>query len=187
MNRLLSVLAPMTLAFCVASACLARPGDGEKIEFRPISWKAFQERLARNPDKVKFTVVDAWASNCGPCKENFPHLVKMHEALGPKGLGVISLSLDDREDPKALKLAEAFLREKKAAFPNFYVDEESGFEKLGIGAIPAVFLFGPDGKELRRFTMEDPDNQFTYEDVEKAVEALLAGKPLPPERGAKGK
>ena len=27
--------------------------------------------------------------------------------------------------------------------------------------------------------MDDPNNQFTYEDVEKAIVALLDGKPLP--------
>ena len=48
-----------------------------------------------------------------------------------------------------------------------------GFEKLNIGAIPAVFVFGPDGKEVKRFTMDDPNNQFTYDEVEKAVVALL--------------
>ena len=33
----------------------------------------------------------------------------------------------------------------------------------------------PDGKELKRFTMDDPNHQFTYEQVEKEVAALLEG------------
>ena len=48
-----------------------------------------------------------------------------------------------------------------------------------------MFLYGPDGKELRRFTMMDPDNQFTYDDVDEVVKAILDGKPLPPEKTAK--
>ena len=51
-----------------------------------------------------------------------------------------------------------------------------GFEKLNINAIPAVFVFGPDGKEVKRFTMDDPNNQFTYDEVEKAVTSLLGEK-----------
>ena len=47
------------------------------------------------------------------------------------------------------------------------------FEKLNINAIPAVFIFGPDGKEVKRFTMDDPKNQFTYDEVEKAIVAFL--------------
>ena len=37
-------------------------------------------------------------------------------------------------------------------------------------------VFGRDGKEVKRFTMDDPNNQFTYDEVEKAVVALLDGK-----------
>ena len=104
----------------------------------------------------------------------------MHKKFASKGLAVISLSLDDPQDQAALKSAESFLKEKKATFSNFYVDEDFGvgYEKLDINAIPAAFLYGPDGKLIKRFTLDDPDNQFTYDDVEKAVETLLAGKSL---------
>jgi hypothetical protein len=51
-----------------------------------------------------------------------------------------------------------------------------GFEKLNINAIPAVFVYGPDGKEVKRFTMDDTKNQFTYDEVEKAITALLDAK-----------
>ena len=128
--------------------------------------------------KVKFTIVDAWSTTCGPCKENFPHVVEMHRKYASKGLAVISLSLDDPSDKAAVDEAEKFLKAKKAAFTNVLLDENfgDGFEKLNVNAIPAVFVFGPDGKEVKRFTMDDPNNQFTYEEVEKAVVALLDGK-----------
>jgi len=32
---------------------------------------------------------------------------------------------------------------------------------------------------VHRFTLEDPNDQFTYDQVEKAIEALLDGKPIP--------
>jgi hypothetical protein len=47
---------------------------------------------------------------------------------------------------------------------------------LNINAIPAVFVYGPDGKEVKRFTMDDTKNQFTYDEVEKAIAALLDSK-----------
>ena len=92
---------------------------------------------------------------------------------------MISLSLDDPTDKAAVAEAEKFLKSKKAAFTNVLLDENfgDGFEKLNINAIPAVFLFGPDGKEVKRFTMDDPNNQFTYDEVEKAIVALLDSKP----------
>ena len=141
-----------------------------EVKLARLTWKQFQERLAANK-AIKYTIVDAWSTTCGPCKENFPHLVAMHQKYAKQGLAVISLSLDDPSDKAAVTEAERFLKDKKAAFTNVLLDENfgEGFEKLNIGAIPAVFVYGPDGKEVKRFTMDDPNNQFTYEEVEKAI------------------
>jgi len=111
----------------------------------------------------------------------------MHKKYAPKGLQVDSLSLDDTADKKAIEAARTFLREKKAEFLNVVLDEEfgAGFDKLDINAIPAVFVYGPDGKLVKKYTMDDPNNQFTYEQVEKDVAALLDGKTLPKEEQGK--
>jgi thiol-disulfide isomerase/thioredoxin len=172
------VLAAGFLAFGSGKAALSddkAPADEVKLE--RLTWKQFQERLASNK-QIKYTIVDAWSTTCGPCKENFPHVVQMHHKYGKKGLAVVSLSLDDPADKKAVAEAEKFLKSKKAVFTNVLLDEAfpEGFEKLDIGAIPAVFVFGPDGKEVKRFTMDDPNNQFTYDEVEKAVAAMLGEK-----------
>ena len=145
------------------------------IKLEPLKWSQFKERLAAKSG-AKFTLVDVWATTCGPCKENFPHLVEMHQKYAGKGLAVISLTLDDPTDAKAVAEAEKFLREKKAVFTNVLLNENygDGYDKLNINTIPAVFIFKPDGTELKRFTMDDPNHQFTYEQVEKEVVALLA-------------
>lgn len=164
----------LSLGLAVSLASGVRGGESPALE--PLTWSEFQARLAAPPAGTKFTVVDAWATTCAPCKENFPHLVEMHRKYAARGLGVISLSLDDFEDAKALAAAEKFLREKRADFTNVVLKEEfgAGYDKLDVSAIPAVFLFGPDGKEVKRFTMDDPNDQFTYEQVEKEVAARLA-------------
>jgi thiol-disulfide isomerase/thioredoxin len=130
---------------------------------------------------AKYTIVDVWSTTCPPCMENFPHVVAMHKKHGPKGLSVLSLSTDDPEDAKTLDRARAFLKKQGATTTN-YVDAEyqSAFEKFAFNAIPAVLLFGPDGKMLRKYTWDDPYNQFTYEQVESDVRAIMDGKPLPP-------
>ena len=102
----------------------------------------------------------------------------MHAKYAGQGMQVVSLSLDDSSDKKAIAAAKVFLQEKKAKFLNVLLDEEFGvgFEKLDINAIPAVFVFGPDGKIVKKYTLDDPKNQFTYEEVEKDVAALLKVK-----------
>ena len=101
------------------------------VKLERLNWKQFQERLAANKN-IKYTIVDAWSTTCGPCKENFPHLIEMHRKYAKQGLAVISLSLDDPTDKAAVAEAEKFLEEKKAAFTNVLLDENfgEGFEKL---------------------------------------------------------
>jgi thiol-disulfide isomerase/thioredoxin len=151
--------------------------DTSGVKLEKVNFNEYLKRIAAN--KAKYTMVDAWATWCAPCKENFPHVVEMHKKYAAKGLAVASLSLDDTEDSKALDEAKKFLAEKKATFPNYVLDEEQGvaFEKLAINAIPAVFIFDATGKEIRRFTLDNPNSQFTYDEVEKEVSELLAGKP----------
>jgi thiol-disulfide isomerase/thioredoxin len=174
------LIAPAALALAALSGpapapAADTPGDATLV---PVKWEDYRARLAANKAKARYTLVDAWSTTCGPCKENFPHLVEMHKKYAKKGLAVVSLALDDISDPKAIDEARRFLKQNKAEFTNYLMDEEFGvgFEKLEINAIPAVFLYGPDGKEVKRFTMDDADNQFTYDQVEKEVVSLLGGK-----------
>ncbi len=163
----------LVLVAAVASYSSAAPA-GDEVTLTPIKFDAYLAKIAANKS-AKLTVVDAWATWCAPCKENFPHLVEMHKKYADKGLAVISLSLDDVEKPKKIAEAKAFLTETKAVFTNFVLDEtqDAAFDRLNIVAIPAVFLFGPDGKEIKRFTLDDPNKQFTYDEVEKAIVAAL--------------
>jgi len=145
----------------------------------------YDDLMKRVADKnAKFTVVDIWATWCAPCKENFPHLVEMGKKYKEKGLAVASLSFDEPTETKQVEAAKAFLAAQKAEFPNYLLDEEFGVgnEKLGINTIPAVLVFGPDGKEIKRYTMDDPDKQFTYDEVEKDIVAMLEGKPVEAEK-----
>jgi thiol-disulfide isomerase/thioredoxin len=172
---------PWILALALA-ASLAVPAAGraadDDVTLVPLKFGAFQSRLAEAGSKqYKFTIVDAWSTTCGPCMENFPHLVEMHRKLGSKGLQVISLSLDDPSDAKAVAAARKFLVSKRATFLNVLLDEEFGvgFEKLDINSIPAVFVYGPDGKLFKKYSGDDPNHQFTYAQVEKDVAALIEG------------
>ena len=174
-RKFVAASAVAIVVFSVVAVRAEDAGSGT-VKLERLKWAGLQQRLA-NPH-VKYTIVDAWSTTCGPCKENFPHVVEMNRKYAPKGLAVISLSLDDPTDEAAVTEAERFLKSNHAAFSNVLLDEElgEGFDKLNINAIPAVFIFGPDGKEVKRFTMDDPKNQFTYKDVEKYVAQLLASK-----------
>lgn len=170
-----ALIAPLALAIPAHFTPAAdQPGT---VKLIPVKYQELRSRIAAD-GKAKLTLVDAWATWCGPCKENFPHVLEMHEKYGKKGLSVISLSLDDADKPKKVAEALDFLKSKNALIANYVLDEtaDDGFEKLNIGAIPAVFVFGPGGEEIKRFTLDDVNNRFTYAQVEEFVKDYLESK-----------
>lgn len=52
--------------------------------------------LSKVPGKIK--ILDFWASWCGPCRLNNPSLKKLYEEFHPKGLEIVSVSLDNKKD-----------------------------------------------------------------------------------------
>lgn len=52
--------------------------------------------LSKVPGKIK--ILDFWASWCGPCRLNNPSLKKLYEEYHPKGLEIISVSLDNKKE-----------------------------------------------------------------------------------------
>lgn len=94
----------------------------------------------------------------------------MHRKYAEQGLVCASVTLDppDKSD-RPLK----FLRQVEARFPNFLLDEseEAWQKKWDTGGPPIVFVYGKDGKQVKKF--EAP----SYEtDVEPLVKKLLAEK-----------
>lgn len=169
MRRLLASLAAVTtLAGCSGAA------ETQPVKLVPISHAQWTQILpSLRPDIV---VVDLWATWCAPCIERFPHMVAMHHRYAGRGVRFVSMSLEDREDTGAIAGAERFLGAQEASFANYRMDENilDAFDKLELGTIPAVLVYGRDGRERYRLTGDDPNNQFTEADVEAAIVALLA-------------
>ncbi|HEY8503345.1 MAG TPA: TlpA disulfide reductase family protein [Gemmataceae bacterium] len=121
--------------------------------------------------KGKVVVVDFWADFCIPCKQEFPNLVRLHNTRAGDGLVAISATVDDPEDKE---LALKFLKQQKATFFNILVENPTDAQNhWDFTAVPAVAVYGRDGKLARVFTNDDPKNQFTYKDVEAFIEPML--------------
>ena len=63
------------------------------------------ETLSLYGVKAKVKILDFWASWCGPCRAENPTLRKLYAEYAPKGLEIISVSLDTDKDAwiKAIK------------------------------------------------------------------------------------
>ena len=92
------------------------------------------------------TLVNVWATWCGPCRDEFPELQAIHDAYGPRGLRVVGVSIDHAADDAVA----AFVREEGATFtiardPDGRVRDE--FMSIGV---PESYLVGADGTLLWR-------------------------------------
>ena len=55
-------------------------------------------RLSDIVSRNKLTLVDFWASWCGPCRAEMPHVVQAYKDFHAKGLEIVGVSLDQRKD-----------------------------------------------------------------------------------------
>ena len=143
---------------------------GEKVELQTVTSEALESVIAKH--KGKIIVVDFWGTFCIPCKQEFPNLVKLHQEQGKDGVVCISVTVDDPDDKTA---ALKFLTQKKAEFENFLLDEpaEKYQKRWGFTSVPTVLVYGRDGKLVKKFNSDKPENLFTYKDVRKLVDELL--------------
>lgn len=93
--------------------------------------------------KGKLVLLDFWATWCGPCVREAPHMVALNQKYGPKGLQIIGISLD--RDAAALAKGA---KDLKLAWPH-HLDVGSRVSgQFGVNGIPHVFLISPKGEVL---------------------------------------
>lgn len=66
-----------------------------KINFTMTDINGKQVTVADEFGKNKVTVIDFWASWCGPCRQEMPNLVNTYNKYKDRGLGIIGVSLDE--------------------------------------------------------------------------------------------
>lgn len=169
------------VAWGAAAAEKSSEGD---VGLKHGTWEDVQKIVEGNPGKV--IVVDAWSTSCIPCMREFPNLVKLHERF-PKEVVCVSFSCDyvgiKSKPPKFYEeRVLKFLTKQKATFTNLLstTDADAVYEEMGVNSIPAVFVYGGDGKLAKKFDSESgeggEEEPFTYEDVTALVEKLVGDK-----------
>ncbi len=174
------------LGLAVVRTVPAEAPKSSAVSLKIMNWEETQEIVKKH--KGKIVVMDVWSTSCDPCMKEFPNLVKLHKANG-KDVACISVSADyagsKNKPPEYYKeRVLKFLQEQGAGFDNILLNVPSDelFEKIELASIPAVYVYGRDGKLVKRFDSESAESlkaeeeAFTYADVNKVVQDLLKGK-----------
>jgi len=109
--------------------------DGKKAKF--------------SESRGKIRVVDLWATWCGPCIASMPRVEALHQKVKGQGVEVFGLNVMDEEP-----MFKNFMKEKAEPYHYRFVRDQEGLnhkssgiaEKLGVYAIPTIFLVDKDDK-----------------------------------------
>ena len=113
--------------------------EAEDIDGKPLS-------LSQYKDKV--ILVDFWASWCGPCVAEMPHVLDTYEKYHESGFEIIGISLDNSR-----KDFLDFMKKNGMTWRQYF--DGKGWQnelarKYAVNSIPATFLLGPDGKIIAK-------------------------------------
>lgn len=109
-------------------------------------------------------LLNFWASWCAPCLMEVPELNRMHERYQPRGLELISLSLDTEYGLTRIK---DIAQRSRMRYSVGKAHKEM-VEDLKIYAIPMSILYGKDGTMIKQF-MGPPNPTVLKKEIEQAL------------------
>ncbi|MDT7779359.1 MAG: hypothetical protein QOC99_1871 [Acidobacteriota bacterium] len=104
--------------------------------------------LADYKDKV--VVLDVWATWCGPCRMEIPHLIDLKKEYADKGVEVIGLTTESPQTDA--ERVQDFAKEMKINYKLGYARADVAQSLMnGIYTIPQTFIIAPGGRIVTKF------------------------------------
>jgi cytochrome c-type biogenesis protein len=157
---------PFGALFLAGIAAVATAAEPPRPQLPPIQLSDLAGQTFELKDFLgAATVLDFWATWCGPCRLELPEMQKLYNELGGKGLVVLAVDVDFAADPQAEGYGQALevLRPRMQAFlanlgitlPVYLVDGRTQTE-LGVNRIPFSILLDREGGVVRVYPGYSP-------------------------------
>ena len=120
---------------------------GRKLPFTAKLTRLDGSTLALPKDLLgKVLVIDFWATWCGPCIREIPHMKKVYAEYSSKGVEFVGISLDRAgSKDKLAKFVKARQMNWIHTFSGKGWDDPTA-RAFGVRAIPSIWVIGKDGK-----------------------------------------
>lgn len=113
---------------------------GHKFKDFENTYDGKTQRLSDYVGRGRYTLVDFWASWCGPCRREIPVIKKLYESYKDKDLNVVGVAVWD--EPAATIKA---IDELGITWPCIIDAQKIPTDIYGISGIPCIILIDPDG------------------------------------------
>lgn len=136
--------------------------EGKHYKDFTVSYNGKEEKLSDYVKPGRFTLVDFWASWCGPCIRQTKVIKELYAKYKDKGLDVIGVAVWDEPDNtfKAIK-------QHDLQWPCIVNAQTVPTDLYGISGIPCILLINPEGIIISRDKMS--------EELIEAVDNAMAG------------
>lgn len=136
----------------------------------PLDEAAFRRMVGTHRGRI--LLVDFWATWCSPCRAEMPKLVALFAAQKRRGIDLVTVSCDEPEQESA---AAQFVDRQGAPAPHYVRHAASDDDFINAidpkwsGALPALFLFDRNGKQVQSFIGETDSRP-----LETAIDRMLS-------------
>lgn len=96
----------------------------------------------------KVTIIDFWASWCGPCRKENPSVVALYNEFHSKGLNIIGVSLDKNAEEWKAAIAKDKLTWNQVSNLKFW--DEPIAKQYGVEQIPTTYLLDNEGRIIAK-------------------------------------
>lgn len=140
------------------SITASKPAPGQQPQLQTIPAVAWDTEIQAvgggsfklSDYKDKTVVLDLWATWCGPCRAEIPHLVEIHSEYAKQGVEVIGLTTEDPNS--ASEAVSDFAKEMKISYKLGWARADVAQALMnGRPSIPQTFVIAPGGKIITKF------------------------------------
>ena len=135
-----------------------------------MSWTNSEEKVEKLGDHTgKAVILDFWATYCGPCREEIPHLNELLAKHGVENLAIVGLNVGGKED---MDKVPEFTQKTRIDYPIALPEDElSRFIFAGRTEIPQTAVFDRSGNLVKKFMGY---NAAVKKELDDAVAAAVA-------------